>query len=222
MSKKVAVILSGCGVYDGAEIQESVITLLRLDQRGAQVRCFAPNVAQMHVINHLTGEEMAETRNVLVESARIARGEVKDLREAKVEDFDALIVPGGFGAAKNLSDFAVKGTECTVHPDVLHVAEAFAAANKPVGLICISPALAAKIYGPGVVCTIGNDPGTSEAVVKMGGTHEECDVHDIVEDVQRKLVTTPAYMVATNISDAASGIYKLVDRVLEITHEGDQ
>nr|WP_314491177.1 isoprenoid biosynthesis glyoxalase ElbB [uncultured Pseudomonas sp.] len=222
MSKKVAVILSGCGVYDGAEIQESVITLLRLDQRGAQVQCFAPNVAQMHVIDHLTGEEMAETRNVLVESARIARGEVKDLREAKVEDFDALIVPGGFGAAKNLSDFAVKGTECTVHPDVLHVAEAFAAANKPVGLICISPALAAKIYGPGVVCTIGNDPGTSEAVVKMGGTHEECDVHDIVEDVQRKLVTTPAYMVATNISDAASGIYKLVDRVLEITHEGDQ
>ncbi|WP_296266816.1 isoprenoid biosynthesis glyoxalase ElbB [Pseudomonas sp. UBA6562] len=222
MSKKVAVILSGCGVYDGAEIQESVITLLRLDQRGAHVQCFAPNVAQMHVIDHLTGEEMAETRNVLVESARIARGEVKDLREAKVEDFDALIVPGGFGAAKNLSDFAVKGTECTVHPDVLHVAEAFAAANKPVGLICISPALAAKIYGPGVVCTIGNDPGTSEAVVKMGGTHEECDVHDIVEDVQRKLVTTPAYMVATNISDAASGIYKLVDRVLEITHEGDQ
>jgi len=222
MSKKVAVILSGCGVYDGAEIQESVITLLRLDQRGAQVQCFAPNVAQMHVIDHLTGEEMAETRNVLVESARIARGEVKDLREAKVEDFDALIVPGGFGAAKNLSDFAVKGTECTVHPDVLHIAEAFAAANKPVGLICISPALAAKIYGPGVVCTIGNDPGTSEAVVKMGGTHEECDVHDIVEDVQRKLVTTPAYMVATNISDAASGIYKLVDRVLEITHEGDQ
>ncbi|WP_459207191.1 isoprenoid biosynthesis glyoxalase ElbB [Pseudomonas sp. MLB6B] len=222
MSKKVAVILSGCGVYDGAEIQESVITLLRLDQRGAQVQCFAPNVAQMHVIDHLTGEEMAETRNVLVESARIARGEVKDLRDAKVEDFDALIVPGGFGAAKNLSDFAVKGTECTVHPDVLHVAEAFAAANKPVGLICISPALAAKIYGPGVVCTIGNDPGTSEAVVKMGGTHEECDVHDIVEDVQRKLVTTPAYMVATNISDAASGIYKLVDRVLEITHEGDQ
>ncbi|WP_312935251.1 isoprenoid biosynthesis glyoxalase ElbB [Pseudomonas sp.] len=222
MTKKVAVILSGCGVYDGAEIHESVITLLRLDQRGAQVQCFAPDVAQMHVINHVTGEEMPETRNVLVESARIARGEVKDVREARVEDFDALIVPGGFGAAKNLSDFAVKGIDCTLNPDVLRLAEAFAAASKPVGLICISPALAAKIYGPGVVCTIGNDPDTSEAVVKMGGTHEECDVHDIVEDVQRKLVTTPAYMVATNISDAASGIYKLVDRVLEITHEGDQ
>ena len=222
MTKKVAVILSGCGVYDGAEIHESVITLLRLDQRGAKVQCFAPNIAQMHVIDHLTGEQMPESRNVLVESARIARGEVKDIREARAEDFDALIVPGGFGAAKNLSNFAVEGANCTVHPDVLALAEAFADACKPVGLICISPALAAKIYGPGVVCTIGKDAGTSAAVVKMGGTHEECDVHDIVEDVQRKLVTTPAYMEAKSISEAASGIYKLVDRVLELTHEGDQ
>ncbi|WP_248917948.1 isoprenoid biosynthesis glyoxalase ElbB [Pseudomonas entomophila] len=222
MTKKVAVILSGCGVYDGAEIHESVITLLRLDQRGAKVQCFAPNIAQMHVIDHLTGEQMPESRNVLVESARIARGEIKDIREARAEDFDALIVPGGFGAAKNLSNFAVEGANCSVQPDVLALAEAFAEAGKPVGLICISPALAAKIYGPGVVCTIGKDAGTSAAVVKMGGTHEECDVHDIVEDVQRKLVTTPAYMMAKSISEAASGIYKLVDRVLELTHEGDQ
>ncbi|MFT0520905.1 isoprenoid biosynthesis glyoxalase ElbB [Pseudomonas faucium] len=221
MTKKVAVILSGCGVYDGAEIHESVITLLRLDQRGAQVQCFAPNIAQMHVIDHLTGEEMPESRNVLVESARIARGDVKDIREAKAEDFDALIVPGGFGAAKNLSSFAVDGPECSVNPDVLALAEAFAEACKPVGLICISPALAAKIYGPGVVCTIGNDAGTAGAMVKMGATHQECDVHDIVEDTQRKLVTTPAYMVAKSISEAAGGIYKLVDRVLELTHEGE-
>jgi len=221
MTKKVAVILSGCGVYDGAEIHESVITLLRLDQRGAQVQCFAPNIAQMHEINHLTGEQMPESRNVLVESARIARGEVKDISEARAEDFDALIVPGGFGAAKNLSDFAIEGSECTVNPQVLALAEAFAEACKPVGLMCISPALAAKIYGPGVVCTIGNDADTAAAVTKMGGTHEECDVHDIVEDTQRKLVTTPAYMVAKSISEAAGGIYKLVDRVLEMTHEAD-
>lgn len=221
MTKKVAVILSGCGVYDGAEIYESVITLLRLDQRGAQVQCFAPNIAQLHVINHLTGEEMPESRNVLVESARIARGNVKDLGEADVNDFDALIVPGGFGAAKNLSSFAIDGPGCSVHPDVLALAEAFAEAGKPVGLICISPALAAKIYGPGVVCTIGNDADTAAAIVKMGGTHEECDVHDIVEDTARKLVTTPAYMLAQSISDAAGGIYKLVDRVLELTHEND-
>ncbi|NNA16652.1 isoprenoid biosynthesis glyoxalase ElbB [Pseudomonas lundensis] len=219
--KKVAVILSGCGVYDGAEIHESVITLLRLDQRGAHAQCFAPNVAQMHVINHLTGEEMPESRNVLVESARIARGEVKDIREANVEDFDALIVPGGFGAAKNLSDFAVKGAECTVQPDVLALAEAFAEASKPVGLMCISPAMAAKIYGPGVICTIGNDADTATVVNKMGATHQECDVSDIVEDKARKLVSTPAYMLAQSISEAASGINKMVDRVLELTHEND-
>lgn len=219
--KKVAVILSGCGVYDGAEIHESVITLLRLDQRGAHAQCFAPNVAQIHVINHLTGEQMPESRNVLVESARIARGEVRDIREANVEDFDALIVPGGFGAAKNLSDFAVKGAECTVQPDVLALAEAFAEASKPVGLMCISPAMAAKIYGPGVICTIGNDADTATVVNKMGATHQECDVSDIVEDKARKLVSTPAYMLAQSISEAASGINKMVDRVLELTHEDD-
>ncbi|RBL71020.1 isoprenoid biosynthesis protein ElbB [Pseudomonas sp. MWU13-2625] len=221
MSKKVAVILSGSGVYDGAEIHESVITLLRLDQRGAQVQCFAPNIAQLHVINHLTGEEMPETRNVLVESARIARGNIKDIREANVEDFDALIVPGGFGAAKNLSNFAVEGASCSVQPQVLELAEAFAEAGKPVGLMCISPALAAKIYGPGVTCTIGNDTDTATAMNKMGATHEDCAVTDIIEDKARKLVTTPAYMLAQNISEAASGINKLVDRVLELTHEND-
>ncbi|WP_426233750.1 isoprenoid biosynthesis glyoxalase ElbB [Pseudomonas sp. TWP3-2] len=221
MSKKVAVILSGSGVYDGAEIHESVITLLRLDQRGAQVQCFAPNIAQLHVINHLTGEQMPESRNVLVESARIARGNVKDIREANAEDFDALIVPGGFGAAKNLSNFAVEGAGCSVQPDVLALAEAFAEAGKPVGLICISPALAAKIYGPGVICTIGNDADTAAAMNKMGATHEDCAVTEIIEDKARKLVTTPAYMLAQTISEAASGINKLVDRVLELTHEND-
>ncbi|MGF6490859.1 isoprenoid biosynthesis glyoxalase ElbB [Pseudomonas frederiksbergensis] len=222
MSKKIAVILSGCGVYDGAEIHESVITLLRLDQRGAQVQCFAPNIAQLHVINHLTGEEMPEARNVLVESARIARGNIKDIREANVEDFDALIVPGGFGSAKNLSNFAVEGAGCSVQPDVLALTEEFAEAGKPVGLICISPALAAKIYGPGVTCTIGNDADTAAAMNKMGATHVECAVTDIVEDKPRKLVSTPAYMLAQSISEAASGINKLIDRVLELTHENDE
>ena len=216
-TKNIAVVLSGCGVYDGTEIHESVITLLRLSQRGAHVQCFAPNIAQLHVINHLTGEEMPESRNVLVESARIARGEIKDIREAKVDDFDALIVPGGFGAAKNLSSFATEGAACSVQPDVLALAEAFAVAGKPIGLMCISPAIAAKIYGPGVICTIGKDADTAAAVEKMGGTHQECEVSDIVEDKARKLVSTPAYMLAQSISEAASGINKMVDRVLELT-----
>ncbi|MQT60233.1 isoprenoid biosynthesis glyoxalase ElbB [Pseudomonas sp. FSL R10-0399] len=216
-TKNIAVVLSGCGVYDGTEIHESVITLLRLSQRGAHVQCFAPNIAQLHVINHLTGEEMPESRNVLVESARIARGEIKDIREAKVDDFDALIVPGGFGAAKNLSSFATEGAACSVQADVLALAEAFAEAGKPIGLMCISPAIAAKIYGPGVICTIGKDADTAAAVEKMGGTHQECEVSDIVEDKARKLVSTPAYMLAQSISEAASGINKMVDRVLELT-----
>ncbi len=219
MSKKVAVILSGCGVYDGAEIHESVITLLRLDQRGAQVQCFAPNVAQMHVINHLTGEEMPESRNVLIEAARIARGNVEDVRELKVEHFDALILPGGFGVAKNLSDFALQGADCSVQADVLAAAQAFAKAGKPIGLICIAPALAVKIFGAGVTCTLGSaeDPA-AEALQTMGGTHQECKVEDIVEDSAHKLVSTPAYMLAQSIAEAASGINKLVDRVLELAH----
>lgn len=219
MHKKVAVILSGCGVYDGAEIHESVLTLLRLDQRGAQVQCFAPDMSQHHVVNHLTGEEMLETRNVLVESARIARGAVKDIAQANVDDFDALIIPGGFGSAKNLSDLALQGPACRVESELLALAEAFAVAGKPVGLICITPALAAKIYGPGVTCTIGNDADTAAAITKMGGIHEECEVTEIVEDKARKLVSTPAYMVAKSISEAAAGINKLVDRVLELTQE---
>ncbi|MEN0107295.1 MAG: isoprenoid biosynthesis glyoxalase ElbB [Pseudomonas sp.] len=217
MHKKVAVILSGCGVYDGAEIYESVITLLRLDQRGVDVQCFAPNIAQHHVINHLTGEEMPETRNVLVEAARIARGAIKDIREASADAFDALIVPGGFGAAKNLSDFAINGAGASVQPEVLALAQAFAAAKKPVGLICIAPAMAAKIFGAGVICTIGNDADTAAALAQMGAQHEDCAVDDIIEDPAHKLVTTPAYMLASSISEAASGINKLVDRVLELT-----
>ncbi|MGV8862444.1 MAG: isoprenoid biosynthesis glyoxalase ElbB [Pseudomonas sp.] len=221
MQKRVAVILSGCGVQDGAEIHESVLTLLRLDQRGVEVQCFAPDIAQHDVINHLTGEKMPESRNVLIESARIARGAIKDIREANAEDFDALIMPGGFGVAKNLSNFAFEGVHCSLQPELLTLAEAFAESGKPIGLICISPALAAKIYGPGVTCTIGNDPDTAKAICKMGGNHTECAVDEIVEDTARKLVSTPAYMTAQSISEAAAGINKLVDRVIELTQENE-
>ena len=221
MQKRVAVILSGCGVQDGAEIHESVLTLLRLDQRGVEVQCFAPDIAQHDVINHLTGEKMSESRNVLVESARIARGAIRDIREANAEDFDALIMPGGFGVAKNLSNFAFEGIHCSLQPELLTLAEAFAESGKPIGLICISPALAAKIYGPGVTCTIGNDPDTAKAICKMGGNHTECAVDEIVEDTARKLVSTPAYMTAQSISEAAAGINKLVDRVIELTQENE-
>jgi enhancing lycopene biosynthesis protein 2 len=214
--KHVAVVLAGCGVYDGAEINEAVLTLLALEEAGATYQCFAPNMPQMHVINHLTGQVMDEQRNVLVEAARIARGNIKDIVEAKVEDFDALLVPGGFGAAKNLSDFAIKGAGLTVQPDFLRFAQAFHAAAKPVGLICIAPAMSARIFGEGVECTIGNDADTAAAIAATGGKHVNCPVDRAVVDTRNKLVTTPAYMLAGKVSEAAAGIRACVRDVLAL------
>ncbi len=214
MNKKVAIILSGCGVFDGAEINETVLTALSLDQLGAQVEYFAPDINQHHVLNHLTGEEMPEQRNVLVESARITRGKSRDIRELKAADFDAVILPGGFGVAKNLSGFAFKGADCRVQEDTLQAILQFKEAKKPVGLICISPALSAKIFGEGVRCTIGDDADTAAAITQMGGVHQDCAVDGIVVDEKNRLVTTPAYMLAQSISEAAKGIHKLVEQVL--------
>jgi enhancing lycopene biosynthesis protein 2 len=217
MSKlTVGVILSGCGVYDGAEIHEAVITMLALDRAGVTIRCMAPNVQQMHVVNHLTGEMPAsESRNVLVEAARIARGKIEDLATVSIESLDALILPGGFGAAKNLCDFAVKGADCTVHADVARVVRGVHAAKKPIGAICIAPALIAKLLGdekPHV--TIGSDKKTAEAIEQMGACHKACGVEGTVVDAKHKLVTTPAYMLANSISEAAAGIEKLVGEVV--------
>lgn len=216
---KIAVLLSGCGVFDGSEIYEATLTLLRLDHNGVEYQCLAPDVDQMHVINHLTGEEMpGERRNVLIEAARLARGEILSLADANPADYDALILPGGFGAAKNLSNFAMKGPEATVLPEVLSFARGFIDAGKPVGLVCIAPALAPLIFGEGVRCTIGNDPDTAAAVSAMGGQHLECPVNDTVVDEDRRLITTPAYMLAGNISEAAAGIFKLVDQIVQWVH----
>ena len=216
--KKIAVILSGCGVFDGSEIQESVITLLEIEQQGASYQCFAPNIEQLHVVNHLTGEVASgETRNVLVESARIARGNIQDVTKIDVNAFDAIILPGGFGAAKNLSDFALVGPQAKVQADVVSAVQSFKKADKPIGLICITPALTPLLLGEGVVCTIGSDKGTADAITAMGGIHQTCAVDDIVIDNNNKLVTTPAYMLAENITQIASGIRKLVQQVVSMS-----
>ena len=217
--KKVAVVLSGCGVFDGAEIHESVITLLALDRLGAQVEMVAPDIPQMHVVNHLNGEEMAESRNVLVESARIARGEIKAIDQVNAEDFDAIIFPGGFGAAKNLCDFAVKGVECEVNPQVEAFISTALNAKKVLGFVCIAPALLAKVAGridlhPDL--TIGNDDGTARAVEQMGAHHVNCPVKDFVVDETNRIVTTPAYMLGQSISEVADGIEKLVAKVIDL------
>ena len=214
MTKRVAVVLSGCGVFDGSEIYEATLTLLRLSQAGAEVQCFAPDITQMHVINHMTGEVMNESRNVLVESARLVRGKVKPLSDARVNDFDALIVPGGFGAAKNLCSFATQGSSMAVHPPFLNFAQGMHRAGKPIGLICIAPVMAAAICGHDVKTTIGHDTETARAVNATGAIHCECNVDETCIDPANKLVTTPAYMLANSIAEAATGINKLVDEVL--------
>ncbi|MRI33053.1 isoprenoid biosynthesis protein ElbB [Endozoicomonas sp. OPT23] len=216
MNKKVAVILAGSGVYDGSELHEAVITLLNIDRQGAEYQCFAPDMDQHHVINHITGEEMNERRNVLIESARIARGDIKPVRELKAADYDALILPGGFGAAKNLSDFAFSGAELRVQIGVSNAAKDFKQAGKPIGLMCIAPALAGRIFGEGVRATIGTDQETASTLEATGVRHVNCEVSDIVVDEEHKLVTTPAYMSAQKISEAADGIEKLVKKVLEM------
>jgi enhancing lycopene biosynthesis protein 2 len=215
---KIGVLLSGCGVFDGAEIHESVLTLLALDRAGAEIICMAPNVDQYHVINHLTQEMTDEKRNVLVESARIARGEIKDLKDVDATQLDGLILPGGFGAAKNLSDFAVKGPEATVHPEVARILGEMTAAGKPIGAICIAPATLTKALSdkkPEV--TIGTDQDTGSAIEAMGGRHIQCTVDMIHMDEKNNIVTTPAYMLGPRIKDVAEGIEKLVAKVVDLT-----
>lgn len=217
--KNIAIILSGCGVYDGSEIHEAVLTLLAIEQAGAKYRCFAPNINQHHVINHVSGEVMQdEQRNVLVESARIARGDVEDLSEFYIDEFDALIVPGGFGAAKNLSDFAINGEDISINEQVLSVCQAFAKANKPAGYMCIAPVMIPLIYGEGAQGTIGQDIAIAASLTNIGLAHKACAVDDIVVDEARQLVSTPAYMLATSLEEAASGINKLVAKVLKMTN----
>ncbi len=214
--KKVAVILSGSGVFDGAEIHEAVLALHAIEKQGATWRCFAPNIDQLHVINHKTGEEMDETRNVLVEAARIARGNIEDVAKLNPDEFDALLLPGGFGAAKNLTDFAVHGAECSINTHVASACRAFAQANKPAGYLCIAPVIIPMIYENGVKGTIGNDAATAAAFNTMGGEHVDCAVDEIVYDQENKVLSTPAYMLANSISEAASGIEKLVSKLLSL------
>lgn len=215
MSAKVGVILSGCGVFDGSEITEAVSVLIAIDKLGAQAVCVAPNVAQMHVIDHMSGTPTDESRNVLAESARIARGAIRGLGTVSAADFDAVIFPGGFGAAKNLSDFATKGADCDVNPYVTRLIQQMHAAKKPIGFACIAPVLAAKVLGAKV--TIGNDSSTADAIVKMGGTHENAGHTDIVIDEVNRVVTTPCYMHGDSTPwKIFQGAEKMVDAVLKM------
>ncbi len=218
MALTVGVILSGCGFKDGAEIREAVLALLALDRAGADVRCFAPDVEQAVVIDHLRGEPRpGEKRNVLVESARIARGKIEDVKKAQARDLDALVLPGGFGAAMNLSTFASKGKDATVNADVARILRDMHAAKKPIGAICIAPAVVAKALGfAHPKLTIGNDQGTAAAIEACGAVHEDCAVENFVVDRENRIVSTPAYMYGARLKDIATGIDKCIAEVLAL------
>ena len=213
---KIGVVLSGCGVNDGSEIHEAVITMLELDRAGAEMVLMAPNIDQLHVINHATGEEMEDSRNVLIESARISRGNIEDIAGVTSDNLDALIFPGGFGVAKNLSDYAMAGMECSINPDVLRLSREVHNDGKPIGVICIAPAIMAKILAGQTELTIGFDEQTASDIDAMGAKHVLCPVDEIVVDKEKKVVSTPAYMEAQSIKQAASGIEKLVVEILNM------
>jgi len=214
---RVGVVLSGCGFKDGAEIHESVLTLLALDRAGCEISCFAPDVDQAAVVDHVTGEAGAETRNVLTEAARIARGEIRDLGEARESDLDALLLPGGFGAAMNLCDFATKGSAGTVNEDLAALLRAMHDAKKPIGAICIAPGAVALALGDRKpTLTIGTDAGTAQAIEACGAIHQDCPVDDCVVDAEQKIASTPAYMLGPSIAHVATGIDRCVAEVLKM------
>lgn len=215
--KKIGVVLSGCGVRDGSEIHEAVLTLLAIDQCGAEAVCMAP-ASDFPETNHLTMQETGAKRNVLVESARIARGNIRDIKEVRASELDAVILPGGFGAARNLCDFASMGAAATVNPEVARLLREMASSRKPIGAICIAPVVIAAVLGhelaPAV--TIGNDSATAAEIEKTGAVHRNCPVTGTVVDRDKMIVTTPAYMLADRISQVYEGIGKCVRDVFAL------
>jgi len=215
---RIGVILSGCGVYDGSEIHEAVLTMLELDKQKCTMILMAPDKNQMHVVNHLTGEvEEGVIRNVLVESARIARGDIRNIDNVTSEELDAIVLPGGFGAAKNLSNFAIKGSEAEVDPGVIRILKEMHRSEKPIAAICISPAVVAAAIGDlAPELTIGNDTNVANAIETMGGKHFECLVDGFHIDKKNKIISTPAYMLGKRISQVHSGIEQTVEALINM------
>jgi enhancing lycopene biosynthesis protein 2 len=213
--KKFAVVLAGCGVYDGAEIHEAVLTLLAIDRAGAVYQCFAPDIPQHHVVNHITGKETPGHRNVLVESARIARGNIRPLHEFNAAAFDAIVFPGGFGAAKNLCTWALQGDECKVDDQVAGAIQAMSAAGKPIGAMCISPVILGKLL-TGVDLTTGEDPASGSFIEKQGNRYIKTTHGQVVHDRAGKIFTTPCYMLDASITKVAEGTANLISEMMKV------
>jgi len=212
--KKFAIVLSGSGVFDGSEIHEAVMSMYAVDLAGASYAIFAPDIEQYHVINHLNGEEQEGSRNVLIESARIARGDIKELGELDVDNFDALLIPGGFGVAKNLCTYAFDGDDFKVNKKVEDVIRLMHENHKPIGALCIAPVMLAKVLG-GLKVTIGQDEGTKKTVGELGATHVNTSHGEVVVDEKNLVFTTPCYMLDASIKDIAEGAIKLVNAIMD-------
>jgi enhancing lycopene biosynthesis protein 2 len=213
--KKFAVIMAGSGVFDGAEIHEATLTLLAIKKLGADYEIFAPDILQHHVINHLTGKEMPEKRNVLVESARIARGNIKPLNQFRADAFDAIILPGGFGVAKNLCSWAIEGDHCKVNPDVEKAIQAMYDARKPIGAMCIAPVIIGKLF-PGTNVTTGDDKVSASFIQKMGSDYTKTTHGEVIIDKSREIFTTPCYMLDADIVQIAEGTENIVKEMLKV------
>ena len=213
--KKFAVILAGSGVFDGAEIHEATLTLLAIKKLDADYEIFAPDILQHHVINHLTGKEMPEKRNVLVESARIARGNIKPLNQLRADAFDAILLPGGFGVAKNLCSWAFEGDNCKINPDVEKALKEMHKAGKPIGAMCIAPVIIGKLF-PGTNVTTGNDNASASFIQKMGSDYTKTTHGEVVIDKSRKIFTTPCYMLDADIVQIAQGTENIVKEMLKV------
>lgn len=219
---RFAIVLSGCGVFDGSEIHEAVCTMLAVEQSGCTYQCFAPNTWQARTIDHFTGHAVAiagdeDNRNVLAESARIARGNVKDLREFRAGEYDAIIFPGGFGAALNWSDFAVKGAECDINVEIRRAIEESYKEGIVIGAMCIAPVVVARVLGRhGITITVGNDKKVAAGIAAMGASHQNCAATEVCVDSENKIVTTPCYMLAASLREICDGTHNLVDEMLEL------
>ena len=212
--KKFAVILNGCGHLDGSEIHESVMTLLAIDRQECSYTIFAPDMPQYHVMNHLTRLPMEGERNMMVEAARIARGNIREISEYRPADFDALVIPGGFGVAKNLFTYAIDGVNAKVLDSVRKAIVDTHNARKPIGALCISPVLVTKVLGD-ITVTVGSDPGTIADVEKMGASHVNTNITEVISDKQNLIFTTPCYMLDATIADIADSAENLISTMLE-------
>lgn len=223
----IGVLLSGNGVYDGAEIQEAVLTLLAIDEMGWNAVCISVDKPQHHVINHLTGEVMDESRNMLVEAARIARGQITPIDSISPADIDALVIPGGFGSAKNFTSWAFDGPESTILPEVKLLLVNLVNVGKPIVALCVSPVVVAKAFEGSSIhptLSLGSASESSpydinsfnEGLRATGAIAQERTIREVLIDPTNRIICAPCYMMDARITEINANIKQAMVALNEI------